>query len=53
MEPTDIRLERTVSFSEATLLSKEPEKVMLWRDMQTDAVQQIVRRLAAIKSLTP
>lgn len=53
IEPTDIRLERSVSFSDATLLSKEFEKVMLWRDMQTDAVQQIVRRLAAIKSLAP
>ena len=52
IEPTDIRLERNVSFNEATVLSKETEEVMLNRDMQTDAVQQIVRRLAAIKSLT-
>ena len=53
IEPTDIRLERTVSFNEAAVLSKETEEVMLNRDMQTDAVQQIVRRLAAIKSLAP
>lgn len=53
IEPTDIRLERSVSFNEATVLSKETEEVMLNRDMQTDAVQQIVRRLAAIKSLAP
>ncbi len=53
IEPTDIRLERTVSFNEATVLSKETEEVMLNRDMQTDAVQQIVRRLAAIKTLAP
>ena len=53
IEPTDIRLERNVSFNEATVLSKETEEVMLNRDMQTDAVQQIVRRLAAIKSLAP
>ena len=52
IEPTDISLERNVSFNEATVLSKETEEVMLNRDMQTDAVQQIVRRLAAIKSLT-
>ena len=52
IEPTDIRLERSVSFNEAAVLSKETEEVMLNRDMQTDAVQQIVRRLAAIKSLT-
>lgn len=53
IEPTEIRLERNVSFNEATVLSKETEEVMLNRDMQTDAVQQIVRRLAAIKSLAP
>ena len=53
IEPTDILLERNVSFNEATVLSKETEEVMLNRDMQTDAVQQIVRRLAAIKSLEP
>ena len=53
IEPTDISLERNVSFNEATVLSKETEEVMLNRDMQTDAVQQIVRRLAAIKSLEP
>jgi len=53
IEPTDIRLERSVSFNEAAVLSKETEEVMLNRDMQTDAVQQIVRRLAAIKSLEP
>lgn len=53
IEPTEILLERNVSFNEATVLSKETEEVMLNRDMQTDAVQQIVRRLAAIKSLEP
>ena len=53
IEPTEIRLDRNVSFNEATVLSKETEEVMLNRDMQTDAVQQIVRRLAAIKSLAP
>ena len=51
--PTEIRLERSVSFNEAAVLAKETEEVMLNRDMQTDAVQQIVRRLAAIKSLEP
>ena len=53
IEPTDIRLERSVSFNEATVLSKETEEIMLWRDLQSDAVQQIVRRLAAIKTLAP
>jgi LPS-assembly lipoprotein len=34
-------------------LAKEAEEGLLYRDMQTDAVQQLVRRLAAVKSLAP
>ncbi|MBI1891671.1 MAG: hypothetical protein HYS18_13545 [Burkholderiales bacterium] len=47
---TDIVLKRDMSFNEAQVLAKESEKAMLYRDMQTDVVQQILRRLAAIKS---
>ncbi|NBT92915.1 MAG: hypothetical protein EBT37_10090 [Betaproteobacteria bacterium] len=53
MEPADIYLQRDISFVESAVLAKEAEEVLLFRDMQTDAVQQIVRRMAAIKSLTP
>jgi LPS-assembly lipoprotein len=53
MEPVDIYLQRDISFVESAVLAKEAEEVLLFRDMQTDAVQQIVRRMAAIKSLAP
>jgi LPS-assembly lipoprotein len=33
------------------VLSKEAEESLLYRDMQTDIVQQLMRRLAAIKAL--
>jgi len=46
-------LQRDISFVESAVLAKEAEEVLLFRDMQTDAVQQIVRRMAAIKSLAP
>ncbi|RJG03796.1 LPS assembly lipoprotein LptE [Noviherbaspirillum sedimenti] len=49
LEPTDIVLKRDMSFNEAAVLAKEGEKAMLYRDMQSDLVQQILRRLAAIK----
>jgi len=52
---TDIALKRDMSFNEAAVLAKEGEKAMLYKDMRSDLVQQILRRLAAIPaaSVTP
>ncbi len=47
--PTEISLKRSISFNETQTLAKESEEVLLYRDMQSDLVQQILRRLAAIK----
>jgi LPS-assembly lipoprotein len=43
----EIRLTRDISFNDAQVLSKEAEELLLYRDMQSDMVQQILRRLAA------
>ena len=43
----EIRLTRDVSYSSAQVLAKESEEQLLYRDMQSDVVQQILRRLAA------
>jgi len=43
----EIRLTREVSYNDTQVLSKESEEQLLYRDMQTDMVQQILRRLAA------
>jgi LPS-assembly lipoprotein len=48
--PTEISLKRNISFNESQVLAKESEEVLLYRDMQTDLVQQILRRLTAIKT---
>ena len=48
---TEILQQRDISFSETAVLAKEAEEALLYRDMQTDIVQQLMRRLAAIKSL--
>ncbi len=48
---TEILQHRDISFNEAAVLSKEAEESLLYRDMQADIVQQLMRRLAAIKSL--
>lgn len=47
--PTEIALKRNIAFNEDATLAKESEEALLVRDMQTDLVQQILRRLAAIK----
>lgn len=47
--PTKITLKRTLIFSEVHALARESEEDSLYRDMQTDLVQQVLRRLAAVK----
>jgi LPS-assembly lipoprotein len=42
---TEIALTRDFSYSDTEALSKESEEALLFRDMQSDAVQQLVRRL--------
>ncbi len=48
--PTEIAVQRDISFNESEVLAKESEEALLYRDMQTDLVQQILRRLAAVKA---
>jgi LPS-assembly lipoprotein len=48
-----IQLTRDVTFNDAEVLAKEAEEQLLFRDMQTDMVQQIMRRLAAAERLKP
>ena len=49
MPQNTIALTRDVTFNDAEILAKEQEEQLLFRDMQTDMVQQIMRRLAAAK----
>ena len=48
---TELLQQRDISFNESAVLSKESEESLLYRDMQSDLVQQLMRRLAAIKTL--
>lgn len=49
LEPVTIQLKRNLTFNEAQALAKESEEALLYRDMQADLVQQILRRLARLK----
>jgi LPS-assembly lipoprotein len=49
---SEIVLRRDFAFNDQDQISKESEEALLYRDMQTDAVQQLLRRLqAAAKTL--
>jgi len=47
--PTSLVARRDIGFNESELLAKESEEVLLYRDMQSDLVRQIVNRLQGIK----
>lgn len=53
LAPNEITLTRDITFNDAQLLAKEQEETLLYRDMQNDLVQQILRRLASSKSTAP
>ena len=46
---TELVQERDISFSETAALSKETEEGLLYRDMRSDLVQQVLRRLAVVR----
>ena len=46
---TELLLQRDISFNESAVLAKEAEEGLMYRDMQTDIVQQLMRRLAAVR----
>ena len=48
---TELVQTRDISFNESAVLAKEAEEGLLYRDMQGDLVQQLMRRLAAIKTI--
>jgi len=48
--PTSIAATREFNYDDSQVLAKEQEAVLLYRDMQADLVQQLMRRLAAVKT---
>jgi LPS-assembly lipoprotein len=50
---TQVQLTRDVTYSDTEILAKEAEEQLLFRDMQTDFVQQILRRLSAAEKPKP
>jgi LPS-assembly lipoprotein len=48
-----VQLSRDVTYNDAEILAKEAEEQLLFRDMQSDMVQQVMRRLASAERPKP
>lgn len=51
LQMAEISQQRDITYNETNALAKEGEAELLFRDMQNDVAQQLLRRLAAVKEL--
>jgi LPS-assembly lipoprotein len=51
--PSVVQLQRDVTYDDSAILAKEAEEQLLFRDMQSDMVQQVLRRLASAEKPKP
>ncbi|KND57767.1 LPS-assembly lipoprotein RlpB precursor (Rare lipoprotein B) [Candidatus Paraburkholderia schumanniana] len=51
--PSAIALNRSMTYSDQYTLAKSQESTLLYNDMRNDAVGQLMRRLATVRSLHP
>ena len=51
--PGVVELNRDLTYADSDVLAKTQEEDLLWRDMENDLVQQLMRRLAAAKPTPP
>ncbi len=53
IDDTELLLARDMSYNETVALAKQQEEAMLYRGMQSDIVEQVMRQLAAVPKLAP
>ena len=51
--PATIELVRDLTYDDSNILAKQQEEALLWRDMENDLVQQLMRKLAPVKPVFP
>lgn len=51
--PSSVELIRDLTYADSSVLAKTQEEDLLWRDMENDLVQQLMRRLATAKPAPP
>lgn len=47
-KPIEVEVRRVVPYSDSMILGKQEEEQLVWREMQQDAAEQIVRQLSFI-----
>jgi LPS-assembly lipoprotein len=52
MPPTELVLRREITSSDIEVVNRAQEEELLYREMESDYVQQLLRRLAALKPLS-
>ena len=50
IELAELQQQRDISYNETAALAKENEEALLYRDMQSDLVQQVMRRLSSVRA---
>nr|WP_217345624.1 LPS assembly lipoprotein LptE [Noviherbaspirillum sp. L7-7A]MBV0879929.1 hypothetical protein [Noviherbaspirillum sp. L7-7A] len=53
LAPNEVLIRRVQSYNEAQALAKEVEEAQMYQEMQADLVQQVLRRISAIKPPEP
>lgn len=53
LKPTELALQAFMSYSEAQALAKETEQKMIFSDLRSDAINQMVRQMAQLKPTQP
>ena len=53
VQTTGIELTRDATYDDSAILAKTQEEALLWTNMETDLIQQLLRRLAAVKPNVP
>ncbi len=53
IEPTELHAVRDISINDSQVISKESEQALLYREMESDLVQQMLRRLVAARPAKP
>lgn len=53
LPPAEITLIRDISYDDSSILAKDQEEAILWRDINRDLANQIMRRLTLVKPAPP
>lgn len=51
--PGTVEIYRDITYADSDVLAKTQEEDFLWKDMEKDVVDQLMRRIAAVKPVAP